>query len=217
MNLCLLCGAQCPWNQALCAGCLADCPRAGSACRRCGTPLPRSALCGRCAANPPPFTRVIAPFRYRYPIDALVRDFKYRDRLACVRLFGAAIADEVRARGTVLPECLVPIPLHRHRCAARGFNQSLEIARVAGGLLEIAVDRHGLHRVRPTAAQAGLRAEARRRNVRGAFVVNGACRWRRVAILDDVVTTGATAREASRALIRAGVEEVEVWAVAHAG
>ena len=217
MNLCLLCDAQCPWDQGLCRDCHTDCPRPGIACRRCGHPLPRAGPCGACSVRPPPYTRLLAPFRYGYPIDALIRDCKYRDRLACVRLFGAALATEARRQGTPMPECLVPVPLHWRRCCARGFNQSLEIARVAGALLHIPIERHLVRRRRATPAQAGLRAEERRRNLRGAFVVTGEPCWKHAAIVDDVVTTGATAGEIGRVLLRAGVETVEVWAVARAG
>ena len=217
MNLCLLCRAACPWNEALCPGCHADCPRLGPACRRCGNPLPGADLCGSCAARPPPFTRVVAPFRYRYPVDALIRDFKYGGRLACVRFFGASLAQEVATRGPDLPECLLPVPLHWRRVVDRGFNQSLEIARAIGARLDLPVDRHFLRSVRPTPPQVGLTAASRRRNLRGAFRTQGVMRWKRVAVVDDVMTTGATAREISRVLLRAGIEEVEIWAVAHAG
>lgn len=217
VNLCLLCGAICPWSAGLCPPCLSDCARCSPACRRCGSPLPHTALCGACLANPPPFDRVVAPFLYRYPLDALIRDLKFRDRIACVRFLGGALADEVRARRSPPPDSLLPVPLHWRRCMARGFNQSLEIARVVGAQLNIPVDRGSVVRVRSTPAQAGLPATERRRNLRGAFVVVKEPPWRRVAVVDDVLTTGATAREISRVLKRAGIEEVQIWAVARAG
>jgi ComF family protein len=217
LNICLLCAAQCAWDLALCPDCFADCPRRGVACRACGLALPEAGLCGRCAARPPPFSRLVAPFRYRYPVDALIRDFKYRDRLAAARFFGSAITAEIAAERRPLPECLLPVPLHWRRCAARGFNQSLEIARLAGRGLGVAVNCRIVRRVRATPAQAGLGAAERRRNLRGAFALAGAPPWQHVAIVDDVVTTGTTVREMSRALIRAGVGEVEVWAAARAG
>jgi ComF family protein len=159
----------------------------------------------------------VAPFRYRYPLDVLIRELKYHDRLACVRFLGGALADEVRARRSDLPERLLPVPLHWRRCIARGFNQSLEIARVVGARLNIPVDRGIVRRVRATPAQAGLPAAERRRNLRNAFLVAKVPPCKRVAIVDDVVTTGATAREISRALRRAGIEDVQIWAVARAG
>lgn len=217
MNLCLLCGAACAWDEGLCPPCQADCPRCGPACRRCGDPLPRTAVCGACLLDPPAFDFLVAPFRYRYPLDALIRGLKYRDRLAYVRFLGGALAEEVRARRLQLPECLLPVPLHWRRCIARGFNQSLEIAKVVGTRLAIPVDRGIVRRVRATPAQAGLPAKQRRRNLRGAFLVLQDPPWKRVAIVDDVVTTGATARAISRVLRRAGIEEVQVWAIARAG
>jgi ComF family protein len=217
LNLCLLCGATCPWSEGLCPPCRSDCARCGPACRRCGIPLPGAGVCGACLANPPPFDGVVAPFLYRYPVDALIRDLKFHDRLACVRFLGGALADEVRARRADPPERLVPVPLHWRRRIARGFNQSLEIARVVGVRLNIPIDRGTVARVRATPAQAGLPATERRRNLRGAFRVVKEPPWKRVAIVDDVMTTGATAREISRVLKRAGVEELQVWAVARAG
>jgi ComF family protein len=217
VNHCLLCAAAIPWTASLCSACTTDCPRPSAACERCGCSLPQTGLCGRCLRQPPPYRRLVAPFSYRYPLDVLIQDFKYRDRLACARFFAQALAEEVRAHGDALPGCLVPVPLHWRRCCVRGFNQSLVIARLTGAVLGVAVDHELVRRCRASPPQTGLRAAARRRNLRGVFRVEGAPRWNHLAIVDDVVTTGATAREISRALIRAGVEQIEVWAIARTG
>jgi ComF family protein len=109
---------------------------------------------------------------------------------------------------------LVPVPLHPGRLAERGYNQALEIARVLGGGLDLPLDSRCCHRVAATPPQAGLDEVARRRNIRGAFAVHSPLPWSRVAIVDDVVTTGSTVSELARVLRRAGVREIEVWAAA---
>jgi len=114
------------------------------------------------------------------------------------------------------PQAIVPVPLHPGRYRQRGFNQAIEIARTLSRRLDIPLDLHGCRRVRATAAQAKLSAEERRKNLRKAFSVRMPDERRHVAILDDVITTGATARELAGALRRAGVARVDVWACARA-
>lgn len=160
---------------------------------------------------------MLAPFRYRYPISALIHGLKYHDRLAALRLLARAIATAALVRHDSLPRCLVPVPLHPRRDAERGYNQSLELARRVGALLEIPVERKLLCRRRYTPPQTGLNAVARRRNLRGAFELLRPPAVRHVAVIDDVLTTGATAGAIAELLGRAGVTDVEVWVAARAG
>ncbi len=115
-----------------------------------------------------------------------------------------------------MPELIVPVPLHPLRQRERGFNQASELARPISQRLNVQFDARLCRRIRATADQTELDARARRRNVRRAFEVSGSIRLRHVAVLDDVLTTGSTANEMARALKRAGVETVEIWAAARA-
>lgn len=157
---------------------------------------------------------------FAHPVDDLIRDLKYRGELANARVLGVLLAEAVRTRGVGLPKILVPIPLHEARLRDRGFNQAAALARYAGRALEIPFTRSALKRVRDTPSQTTLDERARRRNVAGAFAVNGPRARERllaadhVALVDDVMTTGSTLAEARNLLLEAGVSRVEVWAVA---
>lgn len=166
-------------------------------------------------APPLPGRGFFAALAYEYPVDRLVQGAKFHRRLHQARalgeLLGMALA--ARPRPQPVPELLVPVPLHARRLAERGYNQALEIARPVAERLGLVLAPSLARRVVATAAQTGLSRAARRRNLRGAFVAGG-CAGRRVAIVDDVITTGSTAAALLRALRRAGAAQVEVWAVA---
>ncbi len=218
---CILCGER---GQApvldLCRDCASDLPLNTHACLRCATPLPGAPggelICGHCLRRPPRFERAIVPFRYAYPLDQLVRAFKYRGILSYGRVLGSLLADHLAARPGPGPQLIVPVPLHPSRHRERGFNQADELARPISRRLGIEVADRLCRRVRATADQTELDARTRRRNVRHAFEVTGRLNLPHVAVLDDVLTTGSTASELARVLKRAGARTVEIWAVARA-
>ncbi|MCU0755830.1 MAG: ComF family protein [Xanthomonadales bacterium] len=216
---CALCDAAGAQGLDLCGDCLAALPRSGAACGHCGLPTAIPvARCGRCLAAPPRFDAVIAPLRYAYPADRAIQAYKFYADLSLGRSLSALLVEAVRAQRAPLPAVLLPVPLHRSRLRERGFNQSLEIARRVGTALGVPVDPSRLRRTRATAAQSGLDRRARRQNVRGAFTLEaGAALPDRVAIIDDVLTTGATVSELARLLKDAGVAHVAVWTLARAG
>jgi ComF family protein len=156
------------------------------------------------------------PFRYTYPLDQLIRAFKYRGILSYGRVLGSLLADRLSSRQGTMPELIVPVPLHPSRHRERGFNQASELARPVSQCLNVPFDERLCRRIRATVDQTELDARSRRQNVRGAFEVAGKTALRHVAVLDDVLTTGSTANEIARMLMRAGVETVEIWAVARA-
>lgn len=205
----------------LCAPCAAELPRLGPACRRCAAPLPQPALCPRCLRQAPPYACAWAPFSYVAPVSTLVRDLKFRARLTAADTLGALLAAHLKEAGALAerPDAVVAVPLHPGRLRRRGFNQALEIGRRVSRELDLPLLARAARRVRATAPQSALASRGeRRRNVRGAFVASfspGALGH--VAILDDVLTTGATVSELARALRRAGVGRVDVWAAARAG
>lgn len=214
---CLLCGASASHIPNLCAGCLADLPWLGPSCWRCAAPLPVRALCPDCQHRPPAYQRTLCPLRYASPASELVQQLKFQGKLAPAATLGHILADYVLGRCDTLPAYIVPVPLHPSRLRARGFNQALEIARSVARVLEIPVYPRALRRVRNTAAQSTLDRGKRRGNVLGAFTTARAlpdgplAGPLRIALVDDVMTTGFTASEAARALRRARVETVEVW------
>jgi ComF family protein len=163
---------------------------------------------------PPVFSRAVVPFEYAYPVDHFVRSLKFRGERMYARVLGTLLADAHSRVGGVLPQVLIPVPLHPSRYRARGFNQAGEIARFAAAPLGARVDTRCLARVVATQEQSGLPLEERRRNVRGAFRVVRAPDVQHVALVDDVLTTGNTAAEAAGTLAAAGIENVELWAVA---
>lgn len=218
---CVLCQAAGMARQDLCAACKQDLVLNRSACPICAQPLidsSPSAVCGDCLRGPPRFDASFIPFRYAYPLDRLIQRIKYNGDLSVGRVLAELFAEQLLlARGRTQPELLIPVPLGTQRYRTRGFNQAIELARTISKQTNIPVRTDVLERTRETQEQAGLGRKQRRRNVRGAFKVQRAPACNHVAILDDVVTTGSTVNEIAKLLRRAGVQKVEVWAVARAG
>jgi len=212
--VCLLCAAAGTKGRDLCGACLLELPRNEPACWRCGAPL--TALggepCGQCQRHAPAFTATVAPYLYRWPMNKLVQTLKFSQGLAEGRLLGVLLAAAVSAAEK--PDVIVPMPLHPERLRERGFNQAMEIARPVSRSLGIPLSTNILHRVLQTAPQTELKGSARVANVRGAFQATARRTPPRVALIDDVITTGATVDEAARSLRRAGAREVTIWAVA---
>jgi len=215
---CVLCGVEAGTSE-LCASCMALLDENLVACARCAQPLPQAApLCGACLRKQPPFDAAFAGYVYQEPFAHLVQRLKFNQSLACARALGPRWATSLRVRRAAderaLPQALIPIPLHTSRLRQRGYNQALELARELTATWSIPVLAEGLMRTRATAPQPGLDLDERRRNLRGAFAVGSAALPKRVALVDDVMTTGATLAEATKILKRAGVAWVELWVLA---
>jgi ComF family protein len=212
---CLLCGGVADAS-GLCAACAAELPGNRCCCARCALPLPQpTALCGVCQRQPPPWHAAWVPFCYGWPLDRLESRYKFSAALAA----GRALAAQWIACGPppVRPDAVLAVPLHRARLRERGYNQSLELARMLARRWRLPLRQGLLQRVRATAAQTELDARARRRNVRAAFrVPHGTMLPAHVVVLDDVMTTGTTLAECARTLRRAGARRVDVWALARA-
>ncbi len=213
---CLLCGVRGAQVIGLCQSCAAELPRNDCRCARCALPLDAPAsLCGRCQRRAPPWESAWVPFRYQYPLDRLEARFKFGGDLAAGQVLARAWCESIVP--SELPQAIVPVPLHRARLRSRGYNQALELAKPVSKRLRIPLLRDALQRARATAAQSELTAVQRRRNVRGAFFARfDGNPPQHLAILDDVFTTGATLAECARVLKRAGVQRVDVWALARA-
>ena len=217
---CLLCAARAPAGKDLCPACELSLPRTEWACPRCaahGAAMEiEGVACGECQTHPPAYVSARAAFRYASPVDKLIQHLKYHDRLELSRLLGGYLANHLQALNDPLPDVVVPVPLHSSRLRERGYNQSLEIARFVAQPLELPINWKDAQRIRPTVPQTELPREQRRKNVRGAFMTGGAFAGRRVAIVDDVMTSGHTANALAESLLRSGAVEVRVWVVARA-
>ncbi len=207
---CLLCGAGGP-SGLLCDPCGRDLPRPSAACLRCAATLPAPGVCGDCLAHPPSFDAAVAAFEYRYPLDRMVLRFKFGADLAIGRWLALRLAERLEAQSA---DVVVVPPIARERLRVRGFNPALEIARALAKRRRLPLEWRGVVRLRETWPQPGLGRRERRRNLQGAFACGFEARGCRVAIVDDVMTTGATADAIASALKDAGAAWVGVWAVA---
>ena len=203
---CFLCrGAA---TDLLCPSCDADLPRlAAPCCPRCALPSPRGELCGRCLNEAPHYDATVAALAYEFPADVLVHALKFRGELAIAGLLGGLLSNQIN---TVEIDRVIPVPLSSARLRERGYNQSVEIARRLGAQLDLAL----CVRERDTPAQMDLPYAERRRNVRGAFRCTRPLAGARVAVVDDVMTTGATLNEVASVLKQAGAARVVNWVVA---
>lgn len=190
-------------------------------CAQCGLPfdLPAAAdtVCGACLVAKPPFARARALWRYDSGARPLILGFKHGDQTFAAPAFAAWLA---RAGAELLDNaaCIVPVPLHPWRLVMRRYNQAALLARAVAAVSGLPFGADWLRRTRPTPSQGGLDRSHRHSNVRGAFALTDRGRARvagqRVVLIDDVLTTGATASECARTLLRAGAEQVDVLALA---
>jgi ComF family protein len=208
---CALCSGASA-SRLLCDACLRAMPVERDACPRCGLATQAGGVCGRCLGAPPSYAAAVAAWRYAFPADHLLQALKYGGQLALAEPLGDALADAVLARGA-MASAIVALPLSRQRQRARGFNHANEIAKRVARRLPVPLVR-GLVRTRDAPPQAGLPLRERARNVRDAFAASRRFDGMHVAIVDDVMTTGATLGAATRALIAVGAARVDAWVVA---
>lgn len=215
---CPLCGIELPAGRppGFCPACLAGIhPVVSPSCPRCCLPYPTEDgtdhLCGTCLVSSPPFAWIRAAGVYEESLRRAVQRFKYEGAVQLDRQLGRLLATAVREDlRQFRPHLLVAVPLHATRLRERTYNQSLLLARRLARHRRIPVAADLLVRTRPTPPQQGLSARERRQNLRGAFALRKALAGERVVLVDDVVTTGATVSECSRALLAAGAGQVAV-------
>lgn len=201
---CLLC-AGAAGGELVCKPCAADLPRLDARrCSICALPITEGQRCGACIAQPPNYDHVCAAFAYAFPADALIRALKYRGMLAVAPFLGQAVAGSLDER----PDVLIAMPLAAARLRERGFNQAHEIARHAARAVNVPLDAHACRKVRDTPPQAALPWKERAKNMRRAFVCDADFTGKHVAVVDDVMTTGATLNEIARNLKQAGATRV---------
>lgn len=215
---CQLCGeGPLATDNVLCQACQADLPWNRVCCQVCALPLAYEAICGRCLRKPPPYHHALATFSYKEPLSHIVHGLKFGQRLYYGRFLGDALAQTVsQDERLIIPDLIIPVPLHRKRLNERGYNQAYEIARPTAKLLQCPVTDRFVVRSSETKQQSQLNALQRRRNLKNVFIVLGAVKGLHVAIVDDVMTTGATVGELTRALIQAGARRIDIWLAARA-
>ena len=192
---CAFCGVTCLENElAICRECKADLPYADDE-----DPMP-------------PFGAIVAPLRYEFPVDAAIKALKFRRKLFYLPAFGELLRDAC-SRLPETTDALLPVPLHWRRHVLRGFNQSTELCKFARECTGFPVLK-SITRCRATPYQSGLDAEQRRKNLVDAFRLTAEIDANHVVIVDDVITTGATASAIARVLFAGGVKQVSVLAIA---
>ena len=173
-------------------------------------------LCGRCLGDPPSYDATIAVFAYAFPADVLIQGLKFRGELALAPMLAAELAAQINAAPDSgrRVDLVVPVPLHSVRLRVRGYNQSMEIARAIAAPLLAPVAADVCERLRDTPAQVELPWKERRQNVRGAFSCRRALDGKVIAVVDDVMTTGATLNELAAILKKFGAARVVNWVIA---
>ena len=219
-QFCWLCSESADGSTPICTACETELPWLGDHCQTCALPLPSSGLtCEQCLKQPPAFEQVIAPWTYSFPVDSLITRFKHNAKWPFGNLLAELLAqalqhhfDEALER----PDALVPVPLAAKRLRQRGFNQAAMLARWLSTRLDIPSDESLLLRIQDTSAQQDLNADARKKNLRNAFALaqKASIKGRHLALVDDVLTTGATAQALARLLMDAGAARVDVYCLA---
>ncbi|MFT3931879.1 MAG: ComF family protein [Spongiibacteraceae bacterium] len=209
---CILCGTS--TSHDICSGCDRELPRIKYSCRQCGIPLQHDSLCGDCLIAPPMISRCIAALRYEPPISHLIGSFKYQSNFNHGRILSQLLIERLRLEDIAAIDALIPVPLHWYRRWQRGFNQSEIIADELSRALKLPMHTRWLRKIRRGTPQQHLDSEARHRNLHDAFVCTRDVADMHLAVIDDVVTTGATANAIAKTLRDRGAASVQVWALA---
>jgi ComF family protein len=188
-------------------------------CTRCALQVPDGVgACGACLVDPPAQDGALAAMDYAHPWDRLIGKYKFNAALDLSASFAQSLERAWQAACLPKPDLIVPVPLSDQRLRERGFNQSWEIARRLASRIGCKADALLLLRIKDTPHQLAFPVDKRSANVKGAFAIEprrlGELRGKIVAVLDDVMTTGATVAEVARTLRHAGAAQVHAWVVA---
>lgn len=215
-NICLRCEQVGENGLNLCAQCYEGLAWNSSSCGRCALPLPsgNSIVCGACSNKELYFDYAIAPFIYKDFMQEVIQLFKFNQKFNYGSLLADLFCQSIEKANLDLPDILLPVPLHKKRIKARGYNQSLELASMIGKKLKIEVYRNAVKRIRETHVQMQLPAKYRVNNDKNAFAINSTkekFKNKHIAIVDDVMTTGNTVNEVAKCVRSAGAARVDVW------
>lgn len=209
---CVLCGSM-NRDGLWCAACDSTLPYLDApCCPNCALPTPNGETCGQCLQAPPLFSRTTAVFDYRFPLDKLMQAMKYREQIPLAHAFAKKLVQRIDKAD--LPDCIIPMPLHPAKLRERGFNQSLLLAANIARELDIGLLRNACKRVRDTPSQSALPWKERKKNVQDAFCCEAGLTGKYVALVDDVMTTGASLEAFAEAAQKAGASRISAWVVA---
>lgn len=220
VQTCLLCNEPADAEMPICVACETELPWLGEHCVTCALPLVAAGLtCGECLLEPPAFEQVVVPWLYGFPVDSLITRFKHNAKWPFGHLLADVLGQYLQHRfdeGLPRPDVLLPVPLAGKRLRQRGFNQAAMLARWLSQSLDLPCEEQVLRRVKETDAQQDLDAKARKRNLRNAFnlMPDAQIKDRHFALVDDVLTTGATAQTLARLLMNTGAARVDVYCLA---
>lgn len=184
----------------------------GPLCMNCALPISSGTRCGHCLSHPPTFSACTALCPYTFPWDKLIQRLKFGNDMALADALASRLASRIASRH--LPDLLIAMPLHPNRLRQRGYNQSQLLAERLAQETGIPALAQACRRVRDTAAQSTLPFKARGKNMRDAFVCDVDLKGKRVALIDDVLTSGASLNALATAVLKSGASTVEVWVVA---
>ena len=218
---CLICDEATDSPSTVCNACELDLPWLTDGCEVCALPLPISGLvCGQCQRSPPAFRQVVAPWTYGFPLDSLISRFKHQGKWPLghllASLLGQCLQDRFDNAELARPDRLLAVPMAAKRLRQRGYNQAAMLARWLSRDLGLPVDEQLLLRPHDTIAQQQLDARQRQRNLLKVFALapGAQVQGQHLALVDDVLTTGATAHSLARLLIDAGARQVDVYCLA---
>ncbi len=210
---CILCGNHDANTTGLCHGCLDDLPWLSTClCQQCGLPS-NGKVCGQCLNEKPAFDTTKALFQYDFPIDRLLQHYKYGTSLHLADTFAQLWHHHFNSEKPDI-DLIIPMPVHKNRLQTRGFNQALEIAKPISNHYQIDLSVKHCERIRHTEPQASLPYAQRIKNMKGAFSAAQPLNGKKIAIIDDVMTTGASLNALASSLKHAGALHVECWVIA---
>ncbi|NOQ16246.1 MAG: ComF family protein [Methyloprofundus sp.] len=219
---CILCNQSGMPFRDLCQPCHAALLRTTSHCLCCASEFSNNlliqSLCGKCQNKHPAFEKTYAPFTHQGAIRHLIAQLKFNRTYKYSRLLGQLLAEYIQKEADRLPELIIPVPLHPQRYRRRGFNQTLEIGKIVAHELAIPIDSTSCQRQKNTEKQSNLTGKQRHKNIRNAFKVLSPPTATHIAIIDDVMTTGATVNELAKTLKAANrkIERIDIWVCARA-
>jgi len=218
LHICPLC--QETSQSIVCTSCLESLPAIEHQCFQCGLSLNmvdsslNALRCGQCVKTPPAFDLCISPYHYALPISQFITQLKFQHKLYYARILADLLMKKIEQHAEGLPDCIIPVPLHKKRLRERGFNQALEIARPIAKRYSIKLDISCCSRVISTAPQMDQDKRTRQKNIHNAFEVTTPLKYKHIAIIDDVMTTGHTVNELARILRKQGAERIQIWSPA---